>query len=305
MRLPENFTRNLGRKLLKTRKNSPHIMFAVGIAGVITSAVLACRATLKLEEAVDEIREDFESVKIMKSDSERGILSHKEGTVSKTDEYAQNQYYKDLAYVYWKGVAKISVLYGPPVIIGTASIGLLTGSHVQLARRNQALTVTLAAVSKAYDEYRSRVQDEIGKERELDIYHGTQTQKLEGSKELVPVKNSNGTSIYSVICDRDWSNYKPSSEINRFFVQCQQEYANHLLRARGHVFLNDVYDALGFDRTVPGSVVGWVKNGEGDGYIDFGVYDAVNMRYLDEYEFCLILDFNVDGVIYNLIEEQK
>jgi hypothetical protein len=91
---------------------------------------------------------------------------------------------------------------------------------------------------------------------------------------------------------------------NQFFINCQQNYANERLRARGHIFLNEVYDMLGFERTKQGAVVGWLLNGEGDGYVDFGVFknneDTVS-RFLNHHERNILLDFNVDGIIYDKI----
>ena len=69
--------------------------------------------------------------------------------------------------------------------------------------------------------------------------------------------------------------------------------------------LNDAYDKLGLDRTVPGAVVGWVWDGEGDNMIDFGLYNPVNERFLSGHEQAVWLDFNVDGVVYEQIETKN
>ena len=293
--VPENLTRSFGRQLLKTQKNSPHIMFAAGLVGVGASVVLACRATLKLEKAADDIKTDLQAVKMLGADA-------KENDVG----YSSQDYGKDMLYVYAKSAIRVGRLYGPAVVVGTAGVVLLTGSHVQLSRRNQALTVTLAAAMKAFEEYRVRVQNEIGPERELNIYRGVREERIEGQKELVQTTDlTDGPSIYSRVFDDNNPNFKNSAEWNRLFIQTQEAYANHMLNARGHVLLNDVYDQLGFDRTVPGSVVGWVRKGNGDGYVNFGLYEAVNTYPVHAFDLrAIILDFNVDGVVYNLIEDQ-
>lgn len=294
MKLPESLTRTISRQVLKTKMHSPHILFGVGLAGAVTTVVLACRATLKLEKVADDIHSDLQAVKALGEGKQNN------------DEYANNDYYRDLLYVYGKSALRVTQLYGPSVVVGTASVIFLTGSHVQLSRRNQALTVTLAAVSKAFDEYRIRVQDEIGKERELNIYRGIREEKVEGQKELVKVTDlKEGPSAFSRVFDANCPNFKNSAELNRLFLQCQEAYANHLLTARGHVFLNDVYDQLGFDRTSPGAIYGWVRNGD-QGYINFGMYEAVNTYPIHAFDLkAVVLDFNVDGVVYHLIEEQK
>jgi len=294
MGIPVSITRTFARTVLKAKKNSPHILFAAGVAGIATTVVLACRSTLKLEKNLDEIKSDFLNIKTMREDS-------------KTDpvQYTERDYYRDLMYLYGKSARKFVILYGPTVALGTLSITALTGSHVQLARRNAALTTTLAAVSKAYDEYRMRVREEIGAERELELFRGIRTQEIEidGKKELVKVTGPNEWSIYAREFDESNPQFKNSQELNRLFIQTAQNYANHMLHVRGHYFLNDAYDSLSMERSVPGAIVGWLLNGDGDGYVDFGLHDVTNdPTPLFDIRRSFILDFNVDGVIYKEIE---
>lgn len=166
--ISQNITRSIARKILVTKKNSPHIFFVGGVVGAVGSAVLACRATLKLEAALDEIKHDVDMVKELVDSDEnvRNIQKGQEG-------------YKDVGYVYIKSAVVLGKLYGPSIVIGAASVAALTGSHVQLTRRNAALSATLALVSKAYDEYRIRVQEEIGKEKELDIHRDIKKKVVE------------------------------------------------------------------------------------------------------------------------------
>lgn len=195
-------------------------------------------------------------------------------------------------------------LYGPSVALNVASVGALTGSHVQMARRNTALTATAAAISKAYDDYRERVREELGADKELDIHRALSEEEvtINGKKELVQVADPNRWSAYARIFDEASPNWQKDPELNRIFVQCQQNYANHLLQARGHVFLNEVYDSLGLERSRAGAVVGWILNGEtSDNYVDFGMFDAYNAPFVNNMERSVILDFNVDGVIYDKI----
>ena len=87
------------------------------------------------------------------------------------------------------------------------------------------------------------------------------------------------------------------------YLKAQQNSFNDLLRARGHVFLNEVYDGLGLERSQAGAVVGWVL-GDGDNYVDFGIFDGDKPRardFVNGLEASILLDFNVDGVIYDLI----
>lgn len=290
MSIKQSITRSIGRSILQSKKQSPHIFFALGLVGVVGSAVLACRATLKLEENLDEIKKELEEIEVMKPASKDMVTK-----------YTEEEYYKDLAYTYAKSAGRLVKLYGPSVVIGSISIVALTGSHVQMANRNAALTATLAAVSKAFDEYRIRVKEEIGEDREFELHQNIRDEavEIEGKKEIVKI--SSGLSPYARFFEPSNLNWQKDQELNRIFIQCQQNYANHLLTARGHVFLNEVYDSLGLDRSQAGAVVGWVRDGDGDGYVDFNIYGVQNADFIVGNSRGALLDFNVDGVVYDKI----
>lgn len=291
--IPETVTRAVGNKILQTKINSPHILFAAGVAGVVGSTVLACRATLRLEETLDSVKTDVDAVKT------------KIDAASNADEvlpHVETEFRKELSVVYTKAAIDVGRLYGPSLALGAVSIAALTGSHIQLHRRNTALTATLAVVSKAYEEYRARIQAELGVERERELYlNASPVERVneEGKKETVRLTTPDKISPYARFFDDTSPNWCKEPELNRIFLQCQQNYANHLLKARGHVFLNEVYDALGLERTHAGQVVGWVLNGDGDNYVDFGMYDPGNSRFINQHEHTVLLDFNVDGVVYD------
>jgi hypothetical protein len=123
------------------------------------------------------------------------------------------------------------------------------------------------------------------------------------SKEEVRTVDPNGVSVNARFFDETCPQWSKTAEYNLAFLKCQQNYANDLLHSRGHIFLNEVYDMLGIPRSQAGSVVGWVK-GNGDDYIDFGIFDVTDGRkrdFVNGYERNILLDFNVDGIIYNLI----
>lgn len=279
--IPNAMSRQVFRSALILKKHSPSIMFVGGIVGVVTSTVLACKATLKLPDALTEMQAELDEVKYH---------------VDEPDS-------KDIAYVYAKNIAYIARIYAPAVVVGVVSISSLTGSHIALNKRNAGLTAAYAALSKAYGEYRERVSEEFGEQKEKDIYHAALVEKVksEDGKEEIAVVDPNKWSPYARFFDECSPNWQKNAELNRLFVQCQQNYANHLLHARGHVFLNEIYDMLGLERSKAGAVVGWVINNEGDNYIDFGMYQASSNRFVNGSERTVLLDFNVDGVIYDKI----
>ncbi len=291
--VPAGVTRNVARQALTFKKQSPHIFFAAGIVGFVGTTVLACRATLKLGDVMDEFEKDLTEVKGLGQDAKEGNTN-----------YVESEYHRDLAYVYGKGTYAIVKLYAPAISVGIVSIGALTGSHVALQRRNTALTATLVAVTEAYEAYRRRVIDELGETKELDLYYDLHEEKVvdeDGKKQTLTLANPNKYSVYSRFFDEYSKYWEKDAEFNRLYVQSQQTYANNMLHSRGHVFLNDVYDSLGIERSQAGSVVGWVLNGDGDNYVDFGIFEIDNRDFVNGTERSILLDFNVDGVIFDKI----
>jgi hypothetical protein len=291
--IPKGLSRPMGSTLLSAKQSSPQLFFVGGLLGSVVSTVLACRATLKLEKTVEDIRNDLLTVKQLGDESKE------------TGDYDEREYYQSLLVVYARSSVKIGKLYGPSVVVGSLSVAALTGSHMQMKRRNEALTLTLAGVMKAFDEYRIRVRDEIGEERELDIHRGVTKQTItgaDGKKHVVPIIDPNKTSMYARSFNESNDNWQPNAEENRTFLMLQRNEANRILHSRGHIFLNEVYDMLGMAHSRAGAVVGWMygPNAEGDEYIDFGLFEAWQINQMDPE---IWLDFNVDGPIYNKIWE--
>lgn len=112
-------------------------------------------------------------------------------------------------------------------------------------------------------------------------------------------------SQYSKIFDKSCTGWSPVSECNVVFLKLQQQYANDLLRARGHLFLNEVYDLLGMSRTKTGAVVGWIydkTNPIGDNFVDFRLDEFLNKDFLDGKDDAILIDFNVDGYILDRLD---
>lgn len=295
MKIPESVTRAVAKQLLVARKHSPHILFGAGVAGVITSTVMACKATLKLSDKLDYFKGEIESCKSEYYNPT--ILSHKE--------YTQAQNRRDLAYIYARNLTEIVKLYGPAAIVGAASIAALTGSHVTMARRNAALAAAYTTLSEAVQAYRARVREEVGEQKELELYHNATlaVDKKTGEAVMRLTDPSKKLSPYSRWFESDNPNWYQTAEENRYFINMQQLFLNDTLMARGHVFLNEVYDALGLSHTQEGAIVGWMWPARKgcDGHIDCGIYASRQEWHVGN-EYSILLDFNVDpGVIWNKI----
>ena len=306
--IPNAVSSRFGRQLLHLQKASPQVMFGVGVVGVVGASVLACRATLKLSETLEPLEK-------MKARNEELLDEYKmftdQGEAHDHDEkvYARNELVLRI-----KTVLAVTKLYAPAAGLMMLSVGLLTGSHITLNKRNASLTAAYASVDQAFEKYRNRVREQLGDEQDRDFRYGTRevTETVEGADgktKTVTHKRASaeGPSLYAKFFDqlcKDWQN---NPEYNRIFLQAQQGYFNQLLQSRGHVFLNEVYSALGIEHTSAGAVVGWVLGGPGDDYIDFGIFDDLTNPRVRDFvngdEASILLDFNVNGVIYKLIDK--
>lgn len=289
-------TSTAARKVLLTQKHSPAILFAGGLVGIVTTVVLASRATLQLQDVVeagtdllDEAKATFEN--------------------EAYPEYDQASYRQDSAIIGIRTAGSVVRLYGPALLVGLLSVAALTGSHKILSDRNAGLAAAYAALDKGYKEYRKRVSDAYGPERELELRHGTEdvTELVEGKngklKEVVTKQVAAMPSIYARFFDQlspEWNN---EAEYNASFLHIRQSWANQRLHSRGHLFLNEVYDSLGIPRSKAGQCVGWVLN-HGDEYVDFGLFEQDSERirdFVNGREAAILLDFNVAGNILDLI----
>lgn len=304
------------RAALVARKFSPEILTGLGIAAGGATVVMACRATAKLPDILEEhenraqVIEDtlrYGETEIQVGDSEPMTLVYSEDSAKK--DRIKNTLTTGLA------VARV---YSPAIALGATSVGCILGAHGILHKRNVALTAAYSMIQGQFNDYRDRVRDDLGEAKDKQYLYGLEAKEVtveevnpetgrkKKVKKEVLVKDPNGYSQYARCFDETNSNWVDSSEMNLLFLRNQQNYANDQLHSRGHVFLNEIYDGLGIPRTSEGAVVGWVLSDDGstDNFIDFGIYSTDNQLAIDfvnGYESAIWLDFNVDGVIYDLI----
>lgn len=302
-------TRSFHRVGFKFRKHSPEILVGAGIVGVVGSAVMACKATTKLDEVLEEPKEKIEKIH---------ELMENPDMVPEGKEYTEEDGKKDLTIMYTQTAVKVAKLYAPAVILGTVSIAAILGGHHILRKRNLALAAAYATIDKGFKEYRGRVIERFGEELDKELKYNIKAKEIEetvvnedGSettvKKTVNVADPNAISDYARFFDDGCNGWTKDPEFNLMFLKDQQRYANDLLKTRGHLFLNEVYDMLGIPRCEAGQIVGWIydeKHPVGDNFVDFGIYDLHNEKkrdFVNGYERTILLDFNVDGNILEMI----
>lgn len=304
--------KSISRSITKTKfrivKNSPKLLIIIGTIGTVTGTITACRATLKVNDIIDEAKENIEKINKIRKDPEFN------------DKYSEDDKKKDLINVYANTGIKLVKLYAPSVIIMGLSIGCNIKSNRILTDRYLSLTAAYAGLSEAFKKYRNEVKKRFGESIDQELKYGIQ--KVQVDKEVVDengkrkikketvevVVNPEGYSDYARFFDESSPNWEDSSEYNLMFLKSQQNIANDRLRANGILFLNDVYAALGIPKTKAGQVVGWIYDKEhpvGDNYVDFGIYDIKKSKardFVNGFEESILLDFNVDGNVWELMK---
>jgi hypothetical protein len=289
----------------KLKKHSPEILVVAGVVGTVTSAVLACKATLKVNEVIDASKADIEAIH---ESTEKGCTKY--GV-----EYTLEDSKKDLTIVYVQTGVKLVKLYAPALVIGTASITSILAGHNILRKRNAALASAYAIVDKGFKDYRDRVVERFGKELDHELKYNIKSKEIEET-----VVNEDGTEstvkktveviddkpgMYDRFFDETCTAWCKDAEYNLVFVMNAEKTANRKLKQQGQLFLNEVYDLLGMQRSKDGQIVGWVYDPEVPNKIDFNIHDLndpCKRRFVNGYERSILLNIEPEGNIYDLLK---
>ena len=292
-----------GQVASKAQKFAPEALTVVGSIGLVATTVVAMKATTRAEFILDTARDRMDKV-------EQALDEH-------PDEYSKTDAIKDRSIIYGQAAVSFVKNYAPAVGLGVISITAILAGMGLLKHRNAVLMAAYKGLEQSYRIYREHVIAEVGEEKEYEIRHkaATETRKLEEKQDKETEKRSRleqklyphpNYSQYARFFDesssQSWTN---NAEYNLVFLRQIQNWANDRLHSRGHVFLNEVYEALGLPHSSQGALVGWIADSKvGDNFIDFGLYDEKgqkNKDFINSFERSVLLDFNVDGVIWDLI----
>lgn len=276
---------------LVLKKHSPEILVFLGIGGTLTATVMACVATRKLDDVLAEHTDRVKEAKNIPEDR------------------------KKLTAAYLHTGIDLMQLYGPSVMVGVVSVGVILAGNNILRKRNVALAAAYAAVDQGFKDYRCRVVARFGEETDNELRHDLHKEKIEETvvdengktkkvKREITVAGENKPSDYARFFVKGEAKAAEGNEsYDLFFLHAQEELANHMLRAKGFLFLKDVYEMLGIDPSIAGQMVGWVYDGNdethGDNYVKFRIQE-VYRKTGDEhgaYQKVFLIDPNVDGAI--------
>lgn len=295
-----NITRAINKAGFQLKKHSPEILIITGVVGAVTSVIMACKATMKLNDTLSDTKEKINDFHDME------------------EEYTEEEGKKTLTLIYSKAALDVVKLYGPSMVLGGLSLTAILTSNNILRKRNVALAAAYTAVDKGFKEYRGRVIERFGEELDKELKYNIKSKEVERTvvhedgtetvgKEVIELVDPNSYSPYARFYDDGCAGWTKDPGANLMFLRMQQDAATKRLVKEGFLLLNDVYDMLGIPRSKEGMVIGWIydeKHPVGDNFVDFGIYESnrpKNRDFVNGYERTILLDFNVDGDIYDLM----
>lgn len=294
--------------MLMVKKNSPTILTVSGIVLGIGSTVLAVKATTHISDIESVHAENIEKI-----ERNRKVADENPDEML----YTQNEEDADRQVVYFQTVFAYGRLYAPAAFLAIAGIACTLGAHNIMNNRMAATAAALTSMTSRFSKYREAVVANEGEQSDhqyLMISEGKEVpSEIDPENKVVEKPKSNKDFLDAGNMSRFFDEFSPfwdkyNKDLNVITLRNNLRTCNDQLNIRGHLFLNEVYDILGIDRTPTGSVMGWIKNKDHPtSFVDFGVFNGDDNPWDFDNNLPwdgtngILLNFNVDGVIYDLI----
>lgn len=200
-------------------KHSPEILTGLGIAGMVTTTVLAVKATPKACKLIE---------------------------AKKKEERIEDLTIVDTVKTTWK-------CYIPAVITGTTSIACLIGANSVNAKRNAALATAYKLSETALVEYRDKVIETIGEKKEQTVREKVAEERIKKN----PISNNEVivTGTGSTLCLDVLSGRYFTSDMET--LKRTENYLNKRMLSENYISLNEFYSELGLSNTQIGDQIGW------------------------------------------------
>lgn len=214
-----NFVKTVGDKL---SEHSPEILTGIGITGLLSTTVLAVKATPKALRLIDEKKEEMD-----------------------TDELTNTEVVKTC----WK-------CYIPAAVTASVSVACLIGANSVNSKRNAVLATAYKLSESAFSEYKEKVIETIGEKKEEEV----RDKIAKGRIEQNPVKNNEViiTGKGDVLCYDIVSGRYFKSDVDK--IRKAENALNKKLMNDMYCSLNEFYDLIGLPFTQMGFELGWNVN---------------------------------------------
>lgn len=203
------------------RKHSPEILTGIGVAGMVTSTVLAVKATPKALELIEEAK-------------------------TGSDLYCEKLPIKSVIKVAWKP-------YIPAVLTGVVSMSCIIGASAVNAKRNAALATAYSLSERALVRYRDKVIETIGEKKEKEIKEKVSQDEVDKN----PVSNTQiiMTSKGNTLCRDSISGRYFKSDLDT--IRKVVNELNREMTYQNYVSLQDFYNKIGLEPTANSDYLGW------------------------------------------------
>lgn len=297
----ESIGRFFSKVKFQTVKHSPEILTAVGVISTAAGAVLMCKSSLKVTDILEKHKKDAETIKKVEGDPEYD------------KEYSKKDALRDKTILFLRTGLSLARVYAPGVIIFGSGIACILAGHNVLSKRQAALGASFNSLSAAFDEYRDRVKQEVGEQKEKDIFMAPAIRSEESDKsdddseDEKDIYKKQSLPKYTVLFDEFNDHWAKGIGENKCFLDASAKVLNEKLRRNGYLFLNDVYDFLGYPKTTEGQLVGWIydSSNPNEHFVDFGIYgtnDEAKEAFISGEEKSIWLTFNPDGYIFESLD---
>jgi Family of unknown function (DUF6353) len=207
------------------RDNSPAILTALGVSGVVTTTYLTAKASFKAAE----------------------IIRHEETFYTKdlVSEVGRKEVLKKI----WK-------CYIPPVISGVASIGCIIAATKVEYRRTAAAQAALSISERAFSEYKEKIIEQFGKNKEQTVRDDIAKDRIRNNPP--PSKEILFTGPGVVLCSELYTGRYFTSDMET--LRKAQNDINEQLNHHDWASLDDFYYMVKLQRTSMSSSYGWTSD---------------------------------------------
>lgn len=259
----KGFTQFINTSKLALKKHSPEILTGVGIAGMITTTILAVKATPKALQLIEaEEKERLCTIAGLDYDGDVCVGEEKLGPI-------------DVVKVAWKP-------YIPAAVTGVMSVACLIGASSANLKRNAALATAYKLTETAFTEYKEKVVETIGEKKEQVVRDKVDKERIEKnpvSSNSVIITDKGNTLCYDAISGRYFK-----SDID--LMKRALAMINRRMLSNEYVSLNEFYDEIGLDHIPLGNELGWRID---HGYID----PSFSSHIADDGTPCIVLGYTV------------
>ena len=242
-------------------KHLPEILMITGIASIGTGFVVGCSKSTKLKDVSEQVSIGIENDKTKIENDQDKTLK--------------------IIPIYIKNGAKYVKLYWLPVTFELLGIASVAGSYLVQRKRGKELAAAYVALAISSANYRQAVKERYGEEVDKELAYGVKTETIETQKGKKTIttenKKVNAPDDYRITYKKGCPGWVDNELLRESYLYGIEKHCNNILNIKRKLFLNDVYDLLGYPRTQQGQIFGWYIAPDEDLQDNRVIFDITNL----------------------------